>query len=238
MPLRSLIAIAIVVVAGWVVLRQRTLRQLQVEQAQLQVQAAEARKLRAELEQVKPATQVAAESPLSAAERAELLRLRGEVSRLRRDLTQPTNRTARAARPPRPQATTPADSPAENSETVVTREQMMAKMTSGRQWMLALILHAQDNGGQLPATLADAAKYANGADGADDLELLLTGDLNAVTLPNTAIVLREKQAWKGPRGRWNRTYAFADGHTEIASSDTEDFTAWEERKKNPPPAQP
>jgi prepilin-type processing-associated H-X9-DG protein len=40
-------------------------------------------------------------------------------------------------------------------------------------------------------------------------------------------VLRESTSWKTYNGKWNRSYAFADGHVENATSDTNDFTEWE-----------
>jgi hypothetical protein len=238
MNLRPLVAVvAVVLVVGWVALRHRTVRRLEGERTALQVQAAEAAKLRAAMEQLKPATVAAPETPLTGPERAELLRLRGEIGRLRRDLAQQqaTNRPARAPRP----TAAPSPAPANGaSEEEVTRQQAILKLNSGRQWMLASMLFAEDNAGQLPANLADATQYSGGASGMDDFEILVTGDIHAVTSPATTIVLREKQAWKGRGGKWNRTYAFADGHTEIASSSTEDFTVWEERKRTPPSPAP
>jgi hypothetical protein len=49
-------------------------------------------------------------------------------------------------------------------------------------------------------------------------------------------VLREKEAWTDYRGRWNRAYGFADGHSEIHFSQDGNFEAWENKHLMPPPS--
>jgi prepilin-type processing-associated H-X9-DG protein len=46
---------------------------------------------------------------------------------------------------------------------------------------------------------------------------------------NTVIVLREKEAWQSVYGQWAKTYAFADGHSEIHVEADGDFNAFEAR---------
>jgi prepilin-type processing-associated H-X9-DG protein len=111
----------------------------------------------------------------------------------------------------------------------------MQKMSAGRQWMLALILYAQDHQQQLPGTLAEAAPFAgtNKLDGAE-FEFVRTNlDLTSIKSPATTIVLRETKSWKSYNGKWNRAYAFADGHVENAVVDTNDFTDWEAKHQPP-----
>jgi prepilin-type processing-associated H-X9-DG protein len=45
--------------------------------------------------------------------------------------------------------------------------------------------------------------------------------------------LRETKSWKSYNGKWNRAYAFADGHVENAVVDTNDFTDWEAKHQPP-----
>jgi hypothetical protein len=61
----------------------------------------------------------------------------------------------------------------------------------------------------------------------EDYELMFKGSLQDIANPASAIVLREREAWQGYNGRWARTYGFADGHSEVHSSDDGDYTAWE-----------
>lgn len=53
------------------------------------------------------------------------------------------------------------------------------------------------------------------------------GSLTEIGNPSSAIVLREREAWQQPNGRWARTYGFADGHSEVHSTDDGDYRAWE-----------
>jgi prepilin-type processing-associated H-X9-DG protein len=88
-----------------------------------------------------------------------------------------------------------------------------------------------------PGALANA-----GLSAAERSELLrlrgeigvLRRDLQSVQSPSRMIMLREKEPWKAANGRWKRTYAFADGHVEMAASDTPDFSEWENQKQNAP----
>jgi prepilin-type processing-associated H-X9-DG protein len=51
-------------------------------------------------------------------------------------------------------------------------------------------------------------------------------------------VLRQKQARQNHGGRWSRTYGFADGHCEVASSPDGNDDAWEKQHiVMPPPNQ-
>lgn len=222
---RLLISLGLAGAATVFALRQRSLRLLKAEQTQLLAQVEETAKLRAAVAQEKSAPDPSSDQALTTAERSELLRLRGEIGLLRRELADETNRLAKV------NTRSSAGAPAEASaEPFVTEQEAMARMNQGKQWILALILHAQANGGRLPASLTDAAKFAGGAAGGDNFELVQSGDIQSFKLPATTIVLREKQPWKSASDRWNRSYAFADGHVEIAQSPTEDFTDWEQRK--------
>jgi prepilin-type processing-associated H-X9-DG protein len=217
------LALSLLVAAGAAVfaLRHHSLRQLQAEHAQLEHRSEEASNRAA----VIPPTPIA-ESPtnavLSAAERSELLRLRGQIGPLRVELAQATNELA-LSRPTR------AASSGAPEEPVVSKAEATQKFSAGKQWMIALITYAQSHQQQLPATLAEAMPFAGQAQiqGAE-FEFVRTNlDLTSIKSPATTIVLRETKSWKSYNGKWNRAYAFADGHVENAVTDTNDFTDWE-----------
>jgi prepilin-type processing-associated H-X9-DG protein len=48
-------------------------------------------------------------------------------------------------------------------------------------------------------------------------------------------VLKEKQAWQTPDGKWVKTYGFADGHAEIHTEPNGNFDDYEKDRMVPPP---
>jgi hypothetical protein len=205
--------------------RRQSLRELKTEQVQLQNQLKP--NVAASVPPVEDAPTNAVPGRLSAEEHSELLRLRGQISGLRQDLIQESNQLAAVSRTRR---TAPASEPTGEGHT--TPAEAVQKLTAGRQWGVALIMYADSHDGQLPAAIADAAAFAGVAATNEDLELVRNGPLYSGTnQPARTIVLRDKKPWQGPGGRWCRTYVFADGHSEIARSDTSDFSEWEEKLK-------
>ena len=91
---------------------------------------------------------------------AEIARLRGEVAALRRAQTEVTAENAEMR-----QALTElvkeheAARRQEDPEREAIKTLGIAKLTYTKQWGLALILAADDHGGQIPASLAEAVKY-------------------------------------------------------------------------------
>jgi len=228
---RIVLSLVVAVSAVLFALRHRALQRLHTEQEQLQQQSEEVSNLQASIAQTK-AVVVSTNAGLSAAERSELLRLRGQIGGLRQEVAQATNQLAKISRTPRGG---PSGSP---EEPAVTREEMMQKMSRGKRWMVALLVYASDNNNRFPATLTEAVLYGGPAEQVEEYEFILSGipDMNSITAPSRTIVLREKQPWKNSNGRWSRSYAFADGHVELASSDTGDFTEWERTKTSADPA--
>jgi hypothetical protein len=225
------IALSLVVATGAVLfaLRHRALRQLHTEQKQLEQQSNEVSNLQAAVAQTKAAASVSTNVGLSTAERSELLRLRGQIGGLREELARATNQLAKISRAPH---TVSSDA---SNETVASRQELTQRMNRGKQWMIALIMYAEDHGKRLPATLAEAAPLGGPAQNPDEFEFVQSGDfdLGAMPAPSRTLVLREKQPWKATGSGWRRIYAFADGHIEVASSDTGDFTEWERMKTAP-----
>ncbi len=227
---RIVISLLIAAAAVIFAVRYRALRHLKVEQEQLQQQAADVTNLsvaKAETESIAGTTNTL----LSADERSELLRLRGQAGMLRQELAQASNRLATVSRAPRSASLDAPDEP------IVSQEEAIQKINQGKQWMVALIIYASDHQDQFPATMAEASGNMppEAVATADKFEYLLgSTNISSVRSPATTIVLRERKPWKNAHGRWNRTYAFADGHVELGRSDTPDFTAWEELKTKPP----
>jgi hypothetical protein len=224
MKVRTILVLVVVAAGILFAVRHRSLRQLKVEQVRLQHEVEQRSKAQQPPTQAGPA--ISTNSNLSAAEHSELLRLRGQIAGLRQELAQESNHLAALSRRHRP-VSERADEP------FLTPAQAAQKVSVGRQWGVALVLYADSHDGQLPAAMTDAAAYAGPAGTNDELELVRNGPLRPASneLPQRTILLREKKPWRGMNGRWSRTYVFADGHSEIARSDTSDFSEWEEKVK-------
>jgi RNA polymerase sigma factor (sigma-70 family) len=176
-------------------------------------------------------------------ENAELHRLRGEVALLRNQ-KQEVERMAAETAEARRELNQMARQMAEAQAAPSTPEQQqffrtgLDRMNLSKQWMLAIHLYADAQGGMVPARLSDAAPYFDAGDepieglSADDLEIVYTGRLDEIPEPIWArtIVLREREPRPAPDGKWTRTYGFADGHSEIRSQATPDFSAWERER--------
>jgi hypothetical protein len=187
---------------------------------------------------------------LSKDQLSELMKLRGEVGLLRKQ-----NGELEKLREENRRAQGVPTSPGQSSEPGKTytadeylKEAGIAKLDYAKNWVLALHLYAQKNQGRFPASFDQALPYLpeeakkemNLAAHEflpntpkfgltpDRFELIYSGAMAEVTNPASVIVLREKEAW-GENGRWNRTYAFADGHSEIHLSADGNFDAWEEQ---------
>lgn len=77
----------------------------------------------------------------------------------------------------------------------------------------------------MPDTLADFNEMTN------QFELTYQGpvsNLYNATNFHDLIVVREKQPWQGPTGKWLKIYGFADGHSEIHAEPSDGFNAFEQ----------
>ncbi len=176
-----------------------------------------------------------------------MLKLRGEVGRLRRQVAE-----ARIA-PAKPTAAeAAADQPTTTAEQL--KEVGIARMTYTKAWVLAFVQYAQNNQGQFPTNFSQALPYwptdlrfstAKGevalqpdesttgptpfALAPDKYDIAYQGSLNSLANPQSIIVLREKDAWQTTDGGWVRTYAFADGHSEVHKAIDGNFLPWEQQ---------
>lgn len=130
------------------------------------------------------------------------------------------------------------------------KDRGIARLNYAKLWMLALILHAEDHSGQLPAGLHEAAaSFGQAVDSgmspaqqefyrsltADQFELTDRGVLAELKNPGNTIVVREKEAWPVPgKPGLSRTYGFADGHSEIKYAEDGRFDDWERERSATP----
>jgi tellurite resistance-related uncharacterized protein len=73
--------------------------------------------------------------------------------------------------------------------------------------------------------------------GSSDFELVFQGSKKELTnVPEQAVaLLRERQAWQTPSGKWARIYVMAGGEVKVVESDGS-FQSWEAAHVIPPPA--
>jgi RNA polymerase sigma factor (sigma-70 family) len=160
---------------------------------------------------------------MSQSQMDELLRLRGQVGVLKREL---------AEAPKSLKAPAPALD-AQNDSQDQQQQLAMAKLNYPKYWMLAFQLYAAQHDGQCPTNFEQAAaflpeEFTNRTDLVpDQFQIAYQGAFNAITNPQSIIVIREKQAWQAADGGWLRAYGFADGHTELHKAANGDFGPWE-----------
>ena len=160
----------------------------------------------------------------------ELLKLRGEVGVLNRRLAEATNALARSK--PAPLGRQPDLTPQEQQQ-VDERSLAITKMNHAKQWMLAFMMFSDQNHGQFPTNLEQAASFAGGADGVELstatnlFDVLYHGSLASSMNWSKTIVLRERQPVHLANGQWSRTYAMADGSSQVAVSPDGNFQNFE-----------
>lgn len=181
-------------------------------------------------------------------EREQLMALRGEIGVLRdarRDLARALeeNQKLRAA-VAAGSGQAPAGAGAETAEEEGDRESVRAngimRLNFAKTWALAFMLYAAEHDDRMPATFAEAEKFlpaelksSIAVMDPDRFEIVYQGRLREVTKPAETILLREKEPFTTPTGNPNwrdrpaRTYAFADGHSEIHMAPDGNFEDWE-----------
>jgi hypothetical protein len=103
------------------------------------------------------------------------------------------------------------------------------RMTQAKQWALAFIMFADDNGNQLPKNFEQATNYVPGLS-KSNWEIMSGGDFSQIAKPSQTILLREKESRRSPDGPFLKAYAFMDGHAELISSLDGDFAALEKQR--------
>jgi RNA polymerase sigma factor (sigma-70 family) len=185
-------------------------------------------------------------------EREQLMALRGEVGPLReavRELEKlrAENRRLAAARGVPGQAAEKRETEEEmdrRAEEETARATGITRLNFAKAWALAFYFFAEANDGRMPTSFAEADKYfpkdnrsVLSVFDTDRFEIVYQGRLKDIEYPAKTIVLREREAFLNPSkeaqaaGRpLAKTYAFADGHSEIHGGAAEDFEAWERER--------
>jgi hypothetical protein len=234
--LKAALAAAILVGAGTaLVVQHRAGERLRGETAALRAEVA---RLSAEADAARQAAADAAPRAGPARPSDELLTLRGEVGRLRRELAD-AQRALAAKPPPRTAVARPEMVEAEEAAKEATKQFGLRRLNQAKLLMIGFHLLSGENearpvgdlkaaaetvaAGGLTEELMDAWENLNLA----DFEPTYRGPLADIANPDDAIVIRERTPWQTHKGKWARTYGFADGHSEIHTSPDGDFSAFE-----------
>lgn len=161
---------------------------------------------------------------LTDAQMNELLRLRGEVSRLR----QQTNQLGKAAVKLKQSKPTQQNNEDVDPETQMAR----ARMNDQKQLILGMIMYADKNGGQFPASFDQITNSFNYSDkimgDMSKLQLVYSGAMTNIPDPASTVVIRETEPWLY-NGQWTKSYGFADGHVELHSEPNGNFDNYEQQ---------
>lgn len=234
MTLTKLKIVAGAMVAGMaatVIIQSQTNGRLQKENQSLNNQLASLAQLHKD--NPHPAGQQTNATEADQSQLNELIRLRGEVTRLKRELAD-ANKLGTQNKDLVSKLQKKADSVDQAKQFAEFAE---SKMSYDRQWLLAFLLYAGDNQGQLPTSFDRAAAYVSNSNSpsqtnADhsmgELEIVYQGPLSAITNPANTILIRGSQPWQMPDGGWVNDYGFADGHGEIHRAVDGNFEPWEQ----------
>jgi len=132
-------------------------------------------------------------------------------------------------------------------------------MHDARQLSSAVSKYARDHQGEFPTSFDQAAPYFYEVQAQQDeetrklesslppkqqesllpseFEMVYQGSLKELTsIPDQVVaLLRERQAWPTPRGKWARIYVMANGFVRVVESD-DNFQSWEAEHIIPPPS--
>ena len=227
--------IAISVVTPFIV-QQRANARLRSDGESLRRQADQLTELQAEHERLE---RQAADASLDRDQLAALQRLRGEVGELR----QQTNSLARLRQDNR-RLRAAVDKP---KTPMQVKEEIMAKASYNKDWLVAFYQYAEKNQGQFPANFDQAAALLSEETRSrtglttDQFEIVFQGSPAVLKEPQNVIVVREREAWTSgsaddPNAKWSKVYGFADGHVEVHSQIGKDFEAYEKLRLVPRPS--
>ncbi|MBI2947479.1 MAG: hypothetical protein HYY23_07525 [Verrucomicrobia bacterium] len=130
-----------------------------------------------------------------------------------------------------------------NSEEYARRLDQMAsrnrKLADARNLSRAVRWYAPAHEGEFPPSFDQAAPYFypdQPTPQTDGFEIVFQGSRQELTgVPEGAVVLiRERQPWRTPVGKWARIYVMANGQINVVEAD-DNFRSWEEEHIIPPP---
>jgi hypothetical protein len=116
-----------------------------------------------------------------------------------------------------------------------------AKWNDATSLIWCLGEYARDHQGQLPSSLEQIASYLSKAPfpltGTNEFEIVCQGSFYDLTnTPQGAVALiRERQAWLAPNGKWARVYGLAGGGPKTVVTG-DNFQSWEAGHILPPPS--
>jgi RNA polymerase sigma factor (sigma-70 family) len=102
------------------------------------------------------------------------------------------------------------------------KEERIAKMDFGHQWVRAFRDYAEKHGDQFPTSFEQAGSFIPAGYkpetnlSTDQFEIVYQGSL---VLPNSGevVVLREKEPWQDSSGKWCKVYGLADGSSQLVA---------------------
>lgn len=153
----------------------------------------------------------------------ELLRLRGEIGLLR----QQTNELGKLQRK--------LDDLQQSLQQPAGQQRLIAiyKMNDAKQASLLLQVFADKNNSQFPTNFDQAVSYLGNTNFVQvcnaEFEIIYKGSLTNIANPSSAIVLQEHEAWPTYDGKWAKVYGFADGHAQLITQPTDDFSSFEQQ---------
>ena len=216
--IRIYLSIVIVAFVATLVSRHRKVQRLEVEQAILRQEIERVTQLPA-APNAEPELDVRSSENSPLPEHLELLRLRGEVGQLHRELITETNEMAKVL------SKRAAVEPANFNEPVVSQQMALERLGNAKALAGAYVEATNRADGRVPRMLVPAIRNGATVLAGNQFEVMFQGSLepDEKWLSET-ILFREAHPWVGWNKKWNRIYAFADGHTEVWSSETSDFT--------------
>src|SRR5436190_18471596 len=220
------VSVALITLVAVIVWQQSRVNRLTAEAAALRERLQQATTL--EQDNQRLAEQLRLASERSRVESSELLRLRAQATTAR--ALEEENVRLKADREQVAKRTSPPPQPTENPFDKNHGPGAAAKVSQAKYWGYALRNYAANHEGRFPASFADAATFlhdelsaddkAKAIQAADGYELVYRGSLDDLEKlpPESTIVVREKEAWLDPQGRWCKAYCMSDGGATIRAS--------------------
>jgi chorismate mutase len=161
----------------------------------------------------------------------DLAKLRNQTQMLQKQTNElgtqlKSNRQARASQP----ASKPESHPPEYYDQLFRTA--AAKPRDARNLSTVFAMYASDHQGQFPSSFEQVATYLRKANmplsGTNQFDIVYRGSLGELKgIPRGAVaVIRDRQTWIAPSGKWARVYGLANGSSLIVESD-DNFKAWE-----------
>ncbi|MEK7675936.1 MAG: hypothetical protein AAB676_08915 [Verrucomicrobiota bacterium] len=107
-----------------------------------------------------------------------------------------------------------------------------AKPGDARNLSAVFAMYASDHQGRFPSSFDQVAEYLRKEkmplSGTNQFDIVYRGSLDDLKgIPRGAVaVIRDRQSWVAPSGKWARVYGLANGSSLIVESD-DNFRAWE-----------